>query len=69
MIVDPKTERILGVGLVGVNAGEMIAELALGMQLQVTVEEMAKTIGKHGGLGLSRSIHDALLRMQEEKQR
>ncbi len=33
------------------------------------IEEMAKTIGKHGGLGLSRSIHDALLRMQEEKQR
>jgi hypothetical protein len=32
------------------------------------IEEMSKKIGQHGGLGLARSIHDAMLRMQEEKQ-
>ena len=32
------------------------------------IEEMSKKIGQHGGLGLARSIHEAMLRMQEEKQ-
>lgn len=32
------------------------------------IEEMSKKISQHGGLGLARSIHDAMLRMQEDKQ-
>lgn len=32
------------------------------------IEEMSKKVSQHGGLGLARSIHDAMLRMQEDKQ-
>ena len=47
MIVDPKTERILGVGLVGVGAGEMIAEATLAVETAAVARDLAETIHAH----------------------
>ncbi|MEZ6122687.1 MAG: hypothetical protein R3C49_05860 [Planctomycetaceae bacterium] len=33
MIVDPKTQRILGIGMVGPGAGEMIAEAVIALEM------------------------------------
>jgi dihydrolipoamide dehydrogenase len=51
MIVDPKTERILGVGIVGVGAGEMIAEAALAVETAAVARDLAETIHAHPTLG------------------
>jgi dihydrolipoamide dehydrogenase len=51
LIVDPKTERILGVGIVGVGAGEMIAEAALAVETAAVARDLAETIHAHPTLG------------------
>ena len=33
MLVDPETERVLGVGIVGAGAGELIAEAVLAIEM------------------------------------
>ena len=33
LIIDPKTQRVLGVGIVGVGAGEMIAEGVVAIEM------------------------------------
>lgn len=47
LIVDPKTERILGVGIVGVGAGEMIAEATLAVETAAVARDLAETIHAH----------------------
>jgi dihydrolipoamide dehydrogenase len=47
MIVDPETERVLGVGICGAGAGELIAEAVLAMEMGATVEDIALTIHPH----------------------
>jgi dihydrolipoamide dehydrogenase len=47
MIVDPETERVLGVGISGAGAGELIAEAVLAMEMGATVEDIALTIHPH----------------------
>lgn len=42
-----KTKRILGAGIVGVNAGELIAEAALAIEMGCDVEDIALTIHPH----------------------
>jgi dihydrolipoamide dehydrogenase len=51
LIVDPKTERVLGVGIVGANAGEMIAEGALAVETAAVARDLAETIHAHPTLG------------------
>ncbi len=46
-IVDPHTERVLGVGIVGVNAGDLIAEASLAVEMGATAQDMARTIHPH----------------------
>jgi dihydrolipoamide dehydrogenase len=43
----PKTKRILGAGIVGVNAGELIAEATLAVEMCCDVEDLALTIHAH----------------------
>ena len=43
----PKTKRVLGAGIVGVNAGELIAELALAIEMGCEAEDLALTIHPH----------------------
>lgn len=43
----PKTKRLLGAGIVGVNAGDLIAEAALAIEMGCDVEDIALTIHPH----------------------
>jgi dihydrolipoamide dehydrogenase len=47
VIIDPKTERILGVGIVGAGAGELIAEGALAIEMAATANDLGMTIHPH----------------------
>lgn len=47
LIIDPDTERILGIGLCGPGAGEMIAEGVLAIEMGATVKDLALTIHPH----------------------
>lgn len=43
----PETHRLLGAGIVGVNAGDLIAETALAMEMNCDVDDIALTIHPH----------------------
>jgi dihydrolipoamide dehydrogenase len=47
LIVDPDSERVLGVGIVGVEAGEMIAEGMLALEMAATARDLAMTMHAH----------------------
>jgi len=47
IIADPETDRILGVGICGAGAGELISEAVLAMEMGATVEDIALTIHPH----------------------
>jgi dihydrolipoamide dehydrogenase len=47
LIFDPQTERVLGVGIVGVGAGEMIAEGVLAIEMAAVAKDVALTIHPH----------------------
>jgi dihydrolipoamide dehydrogenase len=47
MLVDPQTERVLGVGIVGVGAGEMIAEAMLAIEMAASARDVALTMHAH----------------------
>jgi len=47
LIVDPETERVLGVGIVGPGAGELIAEGVLAVEMAALVSDVALSIHPH----------------------
>jgi dihydrolipoamide dehydrogenase len=47
LVVDAKTERVLGVGICGVGAGDLIGEGALALEMGATAEDIAYTIHPH----------------------
>jgi len=47
MIVEPVKQRILGVGIVGPGAGEMIAEAVLAIEMGATARDLADSIHAH----------------------
>ncbi len=47
LLVEPVTERILGVGIVGVGAGEMIAEGVLAVEMGAVARDVAESIHPH----------------------
>ncbi|MEW6701461.1 MAG: dihydrolipoyl dehydrogenase [Bacteroidota bacterium] len=47
LILEPETERILGVGIVGVGAGDMIAEGTLAIEMGAVVKDLELTIHAH----------------------
>lgn len=47
LIVDPETDRILGVGLCGAGAGELISEGVLAVEMGATVEDVALSVHPH----------------------
>ena len=47
MIVDPNNELILGIGIVGVGAGELIAEGALAIEMGCTITDLKMTVHAH----------------------
>ncbi len=47
LLWDPATKRLIGAGIVGVNAGELLAELVLAMEMGADLEDIALTIHAH----------------------
>ncbi len=51
MLIDPETDQVLGVGIVGSGAGELIAEGALAIEMGCTARDLSETIHPHPTLG------------------
>lgn len=47
LVLDPKTERVLGVGICGAGAGELIAEGALAIEMGAVAKDLELTIHPH----------------------
>lgn len=47
LIIEPETERVLGMGVVGAGAGELIAEGALAVEMAALAKDVALTIHAH----------------------
>lgn len=47
LIIEPETERILGVGIAGTGAGELISEGVLAIEMGATVTDLAESIHPH----------------------
>ena len=47
LLLDPDTKRILGAGIVGVNAGELIGETVLALEMGADMEDIGLTIHPH----------------------
>jgi dihydrolipoamide dehydrogenase len=47
MLVEPESKRVLGVGIVGVGAGEMIAEAVLAIEMGAVARDIAESIHAH----------------------
>ena len=47
LLWDPETKRIIGAGIVGINAGELLAETVLALEMGADLEDMALTIHAH----------------------
>jgi dihydrolipoamide dehydrogenase len=59
IIADAKTDRVLGVHILGANAGEMIAECALAIEFGASSEDIARTSHPHPTL--SEAIRQAAM--------
>ncbi len=47
LIIDPETERVMGVGMVGHGAGELIAEGVVAIEMGATVRDLAESVHPH----------------------
>ena len=47
LIIEPETERILGVGIAGVGAGELISEGVLAVEMGATARDLAASVHPH----------------------
>ena len=47
LLLDPETGRLLGAGIVGPNAGDLISELVLALEMGADAEDIALTVHPH----------------------
>ena len=47
LLWDPKNKKIIGAGIVGVNAGEILAEVTLAIEMGADLEDVALTVHPH----------------------
>jgi dihydrolipoamide dehydrogenase len=47
LVIEPETERILGVGIVGAGAGELISEGVLAVEMGATARDLADSVHPH----------------------
>jgi dihydrolipoamide dehydrogenase len=47
LLVDPATRRVLGAGIVGVNAGELVAETVHALEMGADAEDLTLTVHPH----------------------
>ena len=45
LIIDPETERVLGMGIVGNGAGELIAEGVLALEMAALASDLKRQYG------------------------
>ena len=53
LVIDPDTDRVLGVGIVGVGAGDLISEGVLAVEMGATAEDIALSVHPHPTLSES----------------
>jgi len=63
MLADAKTDRILGVHVIGVNASELIAEAVTAMEFGASSEDIARICHAHPTL--SETMHEAALAVEK----
>ena len=65
LVFDEATHRIVGAGIVGVHAGELIAEAALAIEMGCEVEDIGHTIHPHPTLsesvGMAAEVYDGTI--------
>ena len=59
ILADSATDRVLGAHIIGVEAGTLIAEVAMAMEFGATAEDVARTCHAHPTL--SETIKEAAL--------
>ena len=59
IVADKKTDKILGAHILGPNAGELIAELVLGMEYGASSEDIARAC--HGHPTMSEAVKEACM--------
>lgn len=59
ILADSRSDRILGIHILGPNASELISEAVLAMEFDASSEDIARTIHAHPSL--SEAIHEAAL--------
>jgi dihydrolipoamide dehydrogenase len=69
ILFDPETTQVLGVGLAGARAGELIAEAVLAIEMGAVLEDLAVTIHPHPTLSetINEAAHAALSRLERQK--
>jgi dihydrolipoamide dehydrogenase len=60
LLIDPETERILGIGIVGTGAGELVAEGVLAIEMGCTARDIAEAIHPHPTLSETLSFSGEL---------
>ena len=65
VLADAKTDRVLGVHIIGAEAGTMIAEAALAMEFGATAEDIARACHAHPTL--TEAIKEAALAAWESR--
>jgi dihydrolipoamide dehydrogenase len=73
LVADAATGRILGVGITGPGAGELIAEAALAIEMGATAEDVARTIHAHPTLPeafmeAAESVHNMAVHVFQKKE-
>ncbi|MEC7552897.1 MAG: dihydrolipoyl dehydrogenase, partial [Pseudomonadota bacterium] len=63
ILADTKTDRILGVHIVGPEAGNMIAEAAVAMEFGGSAEDLARTCHAHPTL--TEAVKEAALAVED----
>jgi len=63
ILADAKTDRILGVHIVGAHSSEMIAQAVLAMEFDGTAADLAMTMYAHPTL--SEAVHEAAMSVHE----
>ena len=47
LIIDPQSERLLGIGIVGAGAGELISEGVIAIDMRATARDLAQAVHPH----------------------
>ena len=65
VLADAKTDRLLGIHIIGANASELIAEAVLAMEFDGSAEDIARTIHAHPTL--AEALHEAALAVDDRR--